>query len=111
MAEARLKARLWVQAALRLGDTHGRPGAVLRRGDVDSGSVIVVVRAPDGMSVLTPVRGADGEPAWLRATGPAGVSDEAADSYIARQVSRDPDVWVVEFTSPDLLPPFDAKIV
>ena len=111
MAEPRLKAGLWVKAALRLGDGEGRPGAVLRRGDADSGSVLVVVRSPAGVSVLSPVRAGDGEAAWLRATGEAPVTDEAADAYVQRQVSRDPDIWVIEFTGPDLAPPFDAKIV
>jgi len=30
MSEARIKAKLWVQMALRMGDLDGRPGAVLR---------------------------------------------------------------------------------
>ena len=111
MAEPRLKAKLWVQAALRMGDLSGRPGAVLRRGDPDSGSVMVVVRAPSGVVVLTPVRAGEGDPAWMRATGVDAVSDETADSYVARQVARDPDVWVIEFSGPDLTPPFAAKLL
>ena len=111
MAEARLKAGLWVKAALRLGDVDGRPGMVLRRGDPDSGSVLVVVRSPDGVSVLSAVRSGDGEAAWMRSTGEAAVTDAEADAYVERQVNRDPDLWVLEFTGPDLSPPFDAKIV
>ena len=34
MSEPRVKAGLWVQMALRMGDLDGRPGAVLRRGEV-----------------------------------------------------------------------------
>ena len=111
MGEPRLKAGLWVKAALRLGDGDGRPGMVLRRGDPDSGSVLVVVRSPAGVSVLSPVRAADGEAAWLRSTGHSPVTDEVADAYVQRQVARDPDIWVIEFTGPDLSPPFEAKIV
>lgn len=111
MGEARLKAGLWVKAALRLGDLDGRPGLVLRRGDADSGSVLVVVRGPQGVSVLSPVRAGDGEAAWIRSTGDGAVTDEVADGYVARQVARDPDLWVLEFTGPDLSPPFEAKIV
>jgi hypothetical protein len=47
----------------------------------------------------------------MRATGAAPVDQAAADAYIARQIRFDPDIWVVEFEAPDLLPPFDAKIV
>ena len=111
MAEARLKAGLWVKAALRLGDVDGRPGMVLRRGDPDSGSVLVVVRCPAGASVLSPIRSGSGDAAWVRGTGEAAVTDEVADSYVQRQVSRDPDLWVIEFTGPDLSPPFEASIV
>lgn len=111
MAEARLKAGLWVKAALRLGDVDGRPGAVLRRGDPDSGSVLVVVRSPAGVSVLSPVRTGEGEAAWMRATGEGPVTDDVADAYVERQVGRDPDLWVLEFTGPDLTPPFEAKML
>ena len=111
MAEARLKAGLWVKAALRLGDGAGRPGMVLRRGDPDSGSVLVVVRCPAGVSVLSPVRSGEGDAAWMRSTGDGPVTDEVADSYVQRQVGRDPDLWVIEFTGPDLTPPFEGTII
>ena len=89
MTEPRVKAGFWVSMALRLADRDGRPGAVLRKGDPDAG----------------------GEVAWMRGTGVAPVDQETADAYIARQVKSDPDLWVVEFESPDYLPPFDAKIL
>jgi hypothetical protein len=53
----------------------------------------------------------EGDLAWLRATGAAPVDQETADTYIARQVKYDPDLWVIEFEAPDLLPPFEAKLV
>lgn len=111
MATERLKAGLWVAAALRLGDGEGRPGAVLRRGDADGGGVLVVLRGRDGLCVLTQVRTGEGEAAWMRGTGAAPVDDAAADAYVARQVGRDPDLWVVEFQAPDLTPPFEGRIV
>jgi hypothetical protein len=111
MATERLKAGLWVAAALRLGDGEGRPGAVLRRGDADGGGVLVVLRGRDGLCVLTQVRTGEGEAAWMRGTGAAPVDDAAADAYVARQVGRDPDLWVVEFQAPDLMPPFEGRIV
>jgi hypothetical protein len=111
MADARVKAGLWVQVALRLGNAAGRYGAVLRRGDADAGGVLVVLRGRDGLSVLSQARAANGELCWLRATGPAPVDQAAADAYVARQVRTDPDLWVLEFESPDLLPPFEAKLL
>jgi hypothetical protein len=111
MSEPRVKAGIWVSMALRLGNAGGRFGAVLRHGDDDAGGVLVVLRGREGLSVLSQMRTATGEAAWIRATGPAPVSQEAADEYVARQVKRDPDLWVLEFESPDMLPPFDGRIV
>jgi hypothetical protein len=111
MAEPRVKAGLWVKMALRMSDLVGRSGAVLRKGDADSGGVLVVLRGRDGLSVLSQLRAADGQQAWMRATGAAPVDQAAADAYVERQVKFDPDIWVLEFEAPDLLPPFEAKLV
>jgi hypothetical protein len=111
MTEPRLKAGLWVSMALRMGDRSGRPGVVVRKGDPDAGGILVLLHGRDGLAVLSQVRGASGEVAWMRATGGAPVDQAAADSYIARQIKFDPDLWVLEFEAPDLLPPFEATIV
>jgi len=111
MTAPRVKAKLWVQMALRMGDVDGRPGAVLRGGDADAGGVLVVLRGREGLCVLSQVRAGEGDVSWMRATGPGAVDQEAADAYVARQVGRDPDLWVLEFEAPDLLPPFEARIV
>jgi hypothetical protein len=110
MSEPRLKTEIWVRMALRLGDVAGRPGVMLRRGDRDAGGVLVVLRGDSGLCVLSQFRTAEGEAAWMRATGPLPVDEQAADAYLARQVKTDPDLWVIEFPSPDLLPPFAARI-
>ncbi len=111
MPEPRVKAGLWVSIALRLGDRDGRPGMVLRKGDPDAGGVLVVLRGREGMCVLSQMRAADGSAAWMRATGAGPVDQETVDAYVARQVKFDPDLWVLEFEAPDLLPPFEAKLL
>ena len=110
MAEPRVKAKLWVQMALRLGDGASRPGMVVRRGDPDAGGILVVLRGRGGLVVLSQVRAGD-EAGWLRATGPDPVSEEVADGYVARQVRFDPDIWVLEFEAPDYQPPFAGKVI
>ena len=109
--EARVKAGIWASMALRLGDQAGRPGMVLRKGDPDSGGILCVLHGREGMVVLSQVRDAEGRQAWMRGTGTVAVDQEAADAYVARQVKRDPDLWVLDFEAPDLLPPFEAKII
>jgi hypothetical protein len=101
MDEPRLKAKLRVQAMLRQAQTQGATGAV----------ILAVLRGRDGLCVLSQMRVEDGRLAWLRATGPEPVDEQAADAYIARQLGFDPDLWVVEFDTPTLTPPFDAELV
>jgi len=111
MPEPRIKAGLWIKMALRMADLAGRSAAILRKGDPDSGGILVVLRGRDGLVVLSQIRAADGAQAWLRATGPAPVDQETADGYVERQVRSDPDLWVLECDAPDFVPPFEAKLV
>jgi hypothetical protein len=109
--DAKVKAHIWVSMAIRLSDMAGRPAAVLRKGDPDSGGILCVLRGREGCSVLSQARDAEGRPAWLRSTGPAAVAEPDADAYVERQVKRDPDLWVLEFEAPDLKPPFEARLI
>jgi hypothetical protein len=112
MSEARLKTRLAVQAAVRLCGIRSIPVAVTRRGDEDAGTILVKLNQLDrGCIVLTETRTPDGTRAWLRATGVEPVSEETADAYIARQVKRDPDVWVVEIEDRNGRSAFDGRIL
>ena len=109
--EPKVKAGIWVSMAIRLSDMAGRPAAVLRKGDPDSGGILCVLRGREGIVVLSQARDAEGRAAWLRSTGAAAVEQDVADAYVERQVKRDPDLWVVEFEAPDLMPPFEARVI
>jgi hypothetical protein len=109
--DPRVKAGIWVSMALRLSDIAGRSGAVLRKGDPDSGGILCLLRGRDGIVALTQVRDAEGRAAWMRGTGEAPTDQDTIDAYVARQVKRDPDLWVVEFDAPDLKPPFEARLL
>ena len=103
---------LWVSAQVRLCDRAFIPATVVRRGDPDAGTVLLKVnRFEAGVTVFTQASTLDGEPAWSRGTGPKPVTEPEADAYIARQVDRDPDVWVVEIEDRRGTYVIDGKIV
>jgi hypothetical protein len=107
----RLTAQIWVQAALRSCAAAAIAATVARRGDSDAGTVLIKQNLMgSGFVVLTPMRSLDGELGWVRGTGAEPVDEAAADAYIARQVGRDSDVWVVEIEEKNGVLPFEHRM-
>jgi hypothetical protein len=103
---------LWVSAQVRLCDMAFIPATIVRRGDSDAGTVLVKInRFEQGVTVFTQASTLDGEPAWSRGTGPKPVAEAEADAYIARQVTYDPDVWVLEIEDRKGTYKLDGKVV
>ncbi len=101
MSEPRLKTKLQVMAAMRLCASHAVAAAVVRHGDDDAGTILLKLNQRDhGFTVMAQTRTGFGDLAWMRATGAAPVDEATAEAYIARQVQRDPDLWVVEIEDP-----------
>lgn len=109
--DARLKAGLLVSALVRQCDQLARPAVVLRKGDPDSGGIIILLRGREGLVVVSQVRDGQGRLAWLRATGDTPVDQAQVDAYVARALKRDPDLWVVEVEAADLALPFEARMI
>ncbi len=102
VASDRLRARIWVQAQVRICDLNCLPIAIMRKGDEDAGAILLKLLRQDGIAeVLTQVRTAEGKSGWMRGAGGGEITDEAADAYIGRQVARDPDIWVIEIQDPN----------
>ncbi len=103
---------LWVSAQVRLCDRAFIPATVVRRGDPDAGTVLLKInRFEAGVTVYTQASTVDDAPAWSRGTGPSPVPEAEADAYIARQVARDPDLWVLEIEDRKGAYKIDGRIV
>ncbi len=110
--EDRLPTELWLKAHLRQCNAQGLPAAVLRRGDPTGGMVLLKInRLEQGCALLTQTRDPAGRPAWFQALAGGLVSETEADAYIARAVTRDPDLWVIEIESRSGEHPFEGRIL
>jgi hypothetical protein len=108
----RLKTRIQVEAAIRLGARDGIPVVVVRHGDDDAGVILQkLYRRGRGFEVLVQSRTGSGDLVWQRVTGAEPVDEQAADAYIARAHARDPDLWVIEIEDAEGRPLFPGPIL
>lgn len=112
MSEPKLKAKLFVHAAIRRCGMEAMPIVVARKGDDDAGTVVVkVVRGRDAVEIYTQARDAEGRLGWLKATGAEPVPEDKAEAYIARARDVDYDLWVLEVESRDGTVPFIEHVI
>jgi hypothetical protein len=110
--DGRLSTELWVQAHLRRCNAEGMFAAVLRKGDLWGGAVIVKLNLLDGtFKVLSQTRDMESSVAWMAAQRGALLSEADATAYIDRQVKRDPDLWVIEIEDKQGRNPFEGKVL
>ncbi len=112
MSAPRLASELYIQAHLRRCAAEGIAATVLHRGDAWGGALVIRINLlGPGFRLFTQTRDAEGEIAWLALGGEAPLSEAASDIEIARQIARDPDLWVVEIDSREGRNPFAGKIL
>lgn len=99
----RLKSGIWVAAYLRRCMVESVPAVVRRRGAEEAGAVFVRIDRLDGTSDLygpAPQSAFDDARPADRAFVPClkvmPAPDADAESYLARQIKFDPDLWIVE---------------
>jgi hypothetical protein len=98
----RLKSSIWVAAYLRRLQGEGIFAAIRRKGAEEAGAVFVKLALLDGTALLfapAPQTSYDDAFPADRAFAPytaAPVAEQAVEERLAREVSFDPDVWVVE---------------
>jgi hypothetical protein len=97
MTDDRLPTELWVSAGLHRCSLEAVPAAVIRKGERQSGMVILKIDKRDrGTIILTQSRDLDGKLIWFPANNGAAYTSTEATTYVDRAISRDPDIWVIE---------------
>lgn len=97
MTEPRVKTSIWAAALIRRAEVNGASAFVTKKGDPESGAVLVKVSLLNGTArVWSAGYGREGQRRWMCATGAEVVADAVAEDYIARARKRDEDLWVVE---------------
>jgi len=108
----RLKAGLWVQAQLRICDINCIPAMIIRKGDVDAGSVLLKLNYfSNGCAALVPITTMDGARGWMHGLKEGFTDERSIDAFIRRQLDRDPDLWVLEIEDPKKLYELDGELV
>lgn len=96
MAE-RLPTELWVKAHAARCSAQGIPFVVIRRGDQHRGVVVAKLHmVGQGFRVVAQARDLEDGMVWAPALEGTIVPEADADTYIERQVTYDPDIWVIE---------------
>ena len=108
----RLASGLWIHACIRRCTLDNLPATVVRKGDPDSGAIMIkVFRDRMACMVLSQTRTPEGDPAWIRSTGDGPVTEPEADAYIDRQISYDRDIWVLEIECSFARLPLDEPVI
>lgn len=101
MSEPRLKTSIAVQAILRRYDLEAISAYIRRKGDPDSGTVLLkIATGPNAARVLSQARDAEGRSGWLVLGREVPLDEAAAEAAIAAAIRRDPDVYVIEVEDP-----------
>ena len=99
---SRLKSSIWVAGYLRRCQSEGVFGAVRRRGAEEAGAVFVKLALMDGTAMLfvpAPQTAYDDSRPIERVftlSSPQPVEEQTIEARLAKEVSFDPDVWIVE---------------
>ena len=93
----RLSSATLVTALLRLAEQGGGFGAVLAKGDPNSGAVTVVLaERGERRMVLDRLLQADGGYSWQETGTQAAADDEEFSKFLDRRRRFDPDLWLIE---------------
>ncbi len=100
MSDERLAAHVEVGGLLRQAEAAGGFGTVLRKGDPERGTVLLVITERGQHRAILERRL---QPDWTyrwSAVGEQSNDSQAVTQHLARARDRDPDCWIVELDIP-----------
>jgi len=103
----RLRSDIWVSAYMRRCLVSGRFAGLRRRGAAEAGAIFVKIDLLDGHVVLygpapqSEIGDAGIERRWQKLHQSAAIEESEAEDRLRRELSFDPDLWIVEVESPD----------
>ena len=94
----RLRSDIWVAAYMRTVEVQGGFATLRRRGAAEAGAVFVVFDRLDGRCALfAPGPSGDSlERRFVRAHTAEWASSAEIAERLAREIKRDPDLWIVD---------------
>lgn len=100
----RLKSDIWVAAYLRRCGAEGVSVALRRRGAAEAGAIFIKIDRLDGRSALfgpapqsaAPDSERGVERVFARMHASEWIDDQEAEKRLLRELSFDPDIWIVE---------------
>ena len=101
MSDARLPASLEASAIRRAVEASGGGAMVLRKGDPDRGSLILVVNHKGvHHAIMERMLELGGDYRWGRA-GPSDANSTQVAEFLAKRARFDPDSWLIELDVPN----------
>lgn len=101
MSESRLSAHLEASSLLRRAEAVGGFGTILRKGDADRGSLLLLVTSRGThVACMERALGASGY-AWQTVGPGEGSEPHALSEWTERRVRFDEDLWLIELDIPD----------
>ena len=102
MSDARLPAALEATSIIRRAEAAGDFATVLKRGDRDRGSLLLIVTSRGAhVAVLERTLGPAGDYGWNRAQTPELSESAKLAEFLSRRARFDPDLWAIELDIAD----------
>ncbi len=98
----RLKSSIWISAYIRRCEQSHAPVMVVRRGEDAAGAIYIKVNRLDGTATIlapAPQTALSDHPEsrrWMPLRDGSVMPEPDADNILTREISFDPDIWILE---------------